>query len=297
MPGPDKKGPAAEVREFLSTRRARITPVQAGLPGYGGHRRVAGLRREEVALLAGTSVDYYVRLERGNFSGASDPVLESLAHALHLSEAALTHLYDLARASTPSGRRTTVTSSRVRPTILRLLDSMTGVPAFVRNARLDIVAADTLGRALCAPVFELPLFAQRGPVDSARFMFLDAASKEFRADWDKGGRRRGRLPAHRDGPGSARQGPDRPGELTTRSGDFARLWARHDVKFHRSGVKNLHHPLVGGLVLPCEAMDLPHDPGLRLTFYTPEPDSPEREALGLLAGCTTTGTVVPYGTD
>ncbi|MFK0106604.1 helix-turn-helix transcriptional regulator [Streptomyces sp. NPDC091217] len=299
MPDSDKKNLAAEVREFLSTRRARITPEQAGLPVYGGgNRRVAGLRREEVALLAGMSVDYYVRLERGNLGGASDSVLEGLAHALRLDEAERNHLYDLARASTLSGRRPTVTASRVRPTILRLLDAMTDVPAYVRNARFDLLAANALGRALYAPVFDSPLFAQRGPVNSARFMFLDPASRDFWADWDKGAddsvaflrTETGRAPHDK-------ALTDLIGELTTRSDDFARRWARHDVKFHRSGVKNLHHPLVGDLALPYEAMDLPSDPGLRLNFYTPEPDSREQEALGLLASWTGTGAVATAGND
>ncbi|MCF2129144.1 helix-turn-helix transcriptional regulator [Strepomyces sp. STD 3.1] len=298
MAGPDRKSLAGEVREFLSTRRARITPEQAGLPVYGGNRRVAGLRREEVALLAGMSVDYYVRLERGNLSGASDSVLEALAHALQLNEAERTHLYDLARASTPAGRRPAVTSSRVRPTILRMLDSMTDVPAFVRNARFDVVAANALGRALYAPLFDSPLFAQRGPVNSARFLFLDPAAQDFWADWDKGAddavaflrTETGRAPHDK-------ALTDLVGELTTRSNEFARRWARHDVKFHRSGVKNFHHPLVGDLALPYEALDLPSDPGLRLNIYTPEPDSPERQALDLLASWTTTGTVVPADTE
>lgn len=289
---------AAEVGDFLSTRRARITPEQAGLPVYGGKRRVAGLRREEVALLAGMSVDYYIRLERGNLAGASDSVLEGLAHALQLNEAERTHLYDLARAATPSGRRPTATASRVRPTILRLLDSMTDVPAYVRNARFDIVATNTLGRALYAPLFDSPLFAQRGPVNSARFMFLDPASKDFWVDWDKGAddavaflrTETGRAPHDR-------ALTDLIGELTTRSGDFTRRWARHDVKFHRSGVKNLHHPLVGDLALPYEAMEMPSDPGLRLNFYTPEPDSPEQEALGLLASWASTAITVSSGND
>ncbi|AZS84627.1 XRE family transcriptional regulator [Streptomyces griseoviridis] len=293
-----KKDVAAEVREFLSTRRARITPRQAGLPFHGGNRRVAGLRREEVALLAGMSVDYYVRLERGNLGGASDSVLEALAHALRLDEAERTHLYDLARAATPSGRRPTATSSRIRPTIMRLLDSMPEVPAYVRNARFDVLAANTLGRALYAPVFDSPLFAQRGPVNTARFMFLDPASRDFWSDWDKGAddavaflrTETGRSPHDR-------LLTDLVGELTTRSDDFARRWARHDVKFHRSGVKRLHHPLVGELALPYEAMELPSDPGLRLNFYTPEPDSPERQALGLLASWTGAGTAVPAVDD
>lgn len=231
-----KKDVAAEVREFLSTRRARITPRQAGLPFHGGNRRVAGLRREEVALLAGMSVDYYVRLERGNLGGASDSVLEALAHALRLDEAERTHLYDLARAATPSGRRPTATSSRIRPTIMRLLDSMPEVPAYVRNARFDVLAANTLGRALYAPVFDSPLFARRGPVNTARFMFLDPASRDFWSDWDKGAddavaflrTETGRSPHDR-------LLTDLVGELTTRSDDFARRWARHDVKFHRRG--------------------------------------------------------------
>ncbi|MGW4391786.1 helix-turn-helix transcriptional regulator [Streptomyces sp. NPDC004685] len=291
-----KKSLAAEVREFLSTRRARITPEQAGLPVYGGKRRVAGLRREEVALLAGMSVDYYIRLERGNLSGASDSVLEALAHALQLDEPERTHLYDLARAATPAGQRPTVTASRVRPTILRLLDSMTDVPAYIRNARFDILAANGLGRALYAPVFDSPLFAQRGPVNTARFMFLDPASKDFWGDWDKGAddavaflrTETGRAPHDK-------ALTDLIGELTTRSGDFARRWARHDVKFHRSGVKNLHHPVVGDLALPYEAMELPSDPGLRINFYTPEPDSREREALALLASWADTGMAASSG--
>ncbi|MPY31600.1 helix-turn-helix domain-containing protein [Streptomyces adustus] len=288
----------AEVREFLSTRRARITPQQAGLPVYGGNRRVPGLRREEVALLAGMSVDYYVRLERGNLSGASDSVLDALAHALQLDEAERAHLYDLARASTPAGRRPKVTASRVRPTILRLLDSMTDVPAYVRNARFDVLAANALGRALYAPVFDSPLFAQRGPVNTARFLFLDPAGRDFWADWDKGAddsvaflrSETGRAPHDK-------ALTDLIGELTTKSEEFARRWAHHDVKIHRSGVKRLHHPLVGDLALPYEAMELPADPGLRLNFYTPEPDSPERQALGLLASWAGTGTVVPSHHD
>ncbi|MFE9812310.1 helix-turn-helix domain-containing protein [Streptomyces sp. NPDC005548] len=299
MAGIDKENLAAEVREFLSTRRARITPEQAGLPVYGGgSRRVAGLRREEVALLAGMSVDYYVRLERGNLSGVSDSVLEALARALQFNEAERTYFYDLARAATPSGRRPTVTASRVRPTILRMLDSMANVPAYVRNARFDILAANELGRALYAPVFDSPLFAQRGPVNTARFLFLDPAGQDFWADWDKGAddsvaflrAETGRAPHDK-------ALTDLVGELTTRSDDFARRWARHDVKTHRTGTKNLHHPLVGDLALPYEAMDLPADPGLRLNFYTPEPDSREQEALALLASWAGTGTVVPSVSD
>ncbi|MEU4098334.1 helix-turn-helix transcriptional regulator [Streptomyces sp. NPDC026673] len=294
----EKRNLASEVREFLSTRRARITPQQAGLRVYGGQRRVPGLRREEVALLAGMSVDYYVRLERGNLSGASDAVLEALAHALQLDEAERTHLYDLARASTASGRRPAATTSQVRPTLLRLLDSMADVPAFIRNRRFDVLAANALGRALYAPLFDSPLFAQRGPVNSARFLFLDPASQDFWVDWHKGAD--DAVAFLRTETGKApydKALTDLIGELTTKSDEFARRWAHHDVKFHRSGLKRLRHPLVGELALPYEAMELPADPGLRLNFYTPEPDSRERDALDLLASWAGTGTVIPAASD
>lgn len=273
-----------QVRDFLVTRRNRLTPEAAGLPMYGGNRRVPGLRREEVALLAGMSVDYYVRLERGNLNGASESVLEALAAALQLDEAERAHLYDLARASTGPQRRRPTPSTRIRPSILRVLDATADVPAYVRNGRFDVLAANLLGRALYAPVFDSPLFAQRGPVNTARFMFLDPAAAEFWVDWDKGAddavaflrSESGRSPHDR-------VLVDLIGELTTRSKEFAVRWARHDVKFHRTGVKRLRHPLVGELNLPYEAMELAADPGLRLNVYTPEPDSPEQQALSLLA--------------
>jgi len=281
---------SAQVHDFLVTRRNRLTPEASGLPIYGGNRRVPGLRREEVALLAGMSVDYYVRLERGNLSGASESVLESLAAALQLDDAERAHLYDLARSSSGSPRKTSAASTtRVRPTLLRILDAMPGTPAYLRNGRFDILSANQLGRALYAPVFDSPLFAQRGPVNTARFCFLDPASGDFLVDWDQAAddsvaflrSEAGRSPHDRVLTGLI-------GELSTKSQEFATRWARHDVKFHRSGVKRLRHHVVGELALPYEAMDLPADPGLRLNIYTPEPDSPEAEALALLASWTTT---------
>ena len=267
------------------TRRNRITPEAAGLPVYGGaNRRVPGLRREEVALLAGMSVDYYVRLERGNLGGASEAVLESLAAALQLDDAERAHLYDLARTSSGGRRRTPPAPGRVRPSILRVLDAMPGTPAYIRNGRFDVLGANLLGRALYSPVFESPLFAQRGPVNTARFLFLDPAARDFWPTWEKVAddsvsflrSETGRSPHDR-------VLTDMIGELTTRSDEFAVRWARHDVGFHRSGVKRLRHPVVGDLALPYEAMDLAADPGLRLNVYTPEPDSPEQQALALLA--------------
>ncbi|MCX5387320.1 helix-turn-helix transcriptional regulator [Streptomyces sp. NBC_00083] len=276
-----------EVRKFLSTRRARLTPQRAGLPVFGGHRRVTGLRREEVALLAGMSIDYYIRLERGNLRGASDSVLDSLSRALQLDEAERAYLYDLARAATASGHRPTAATGRIRPVVLRMLDAMTDLPAYIRNGRYDILAANALGRALYAPVYDSPLFAQRGPVNTARFVFLDPGSADFWPEWEKAAddsvaflrTETGRSPQDRGL-------MELIGELSTKSDEFARRWARHDVKFQRSGVKRLHHPLVGDLALPYEALDLAADPGLRITIYSPEPDSSARQALDLLAGWT-----------
>jgi hypothetical protein len=161
-----------EIRDFLTSHRAKVTPERAGLPTYGGHRRVAGLRREEVALLAGVSVDYYTRLERGNLSGVSDGVLEALVRALQLDEAERAHLFDLARAANTTaggarGRRRP--TSRLRPAVQRLLDAMTMAPAYVRNGRLDMLGANALGRAVFAPIFETAAAAP----NIARFIFLD----------------------------------------------------------------------------------------------------------------------------
>src|SRR6476619_3361023 len=159
----------SEVREFLTTRRAKVTPAQAGLPDYSGQRRVPGLRREEVALLAGVSVDYYTRLERGNLNGASDSVLEALARALQLDDAERAHLFDLARAANAGGgiRRRRATPKRVRPGVQRVLDAITGAPAWIRNGRADVLTTNRLGRALYAPVFEDPT----RPANTARFAF------------------------------------------------------------------------------------------------------------------------------
>lgn len=289
---PDPTDITTQVRDFLVTRRNRLTPEASGLPMYGGNRRVPGLRREEVALLAGMSVDYYVRLERGNLSGASESVLESLASALQLDDAERAHLYDLTRASSGSGRRSAAASTtHVRSTLLRILDAMPGTPAYLRNGRFDILAANALGRALYSPVYDSPLFAQGGPINTARFLFLDPAATDFWVDWDKAAdesvaflrSEAGRSPHDRV---LTQLIGELIGELSTRSQDFAVRWARHDVKFYRSGIKRLRHPVVGELNLPYEAMDLPADPGLSLNIYTPQPDSPEQEALALLASWT-----------
>ena len=271
----------SEVREFLVSRRARITPEQAGLPVYGTNRRVKGLRREEAAMLAGVSIDYYTRLERGNLAGASESVLDALARALQLDEAERAHLFDLARAanSSPSTRRRTG-SNRVRPGVQRVLDAMTGAPAWVRNSRADILATNPLGRALYAPAFDDPV----RPANTARFTFLSPQAKEFYRDWDRTARDMVailRAAAGRDPYDKALS--DLIGELSTRSELFRTMWAAHDVLFHRTGRKNLHHPVAGDLDLTYEAFELPAEPGLTMVVYTAEPDTPTAEALGFLA--------------
>jgi transcriptional regulator with XRE-family HTH domain len=271
-----------EVREFLSTRRAKIGPEQAGIPLYGRRRRVPGLRREEVAQLAGVSTDYYTRLEKGNLSGASDTVLDAIAQALHLDDAERAHLFDLARAARGTAAREPRRrpQSRVRPSMQRILESMTTAPAFIRNGRLDVLAVNRLGRALYAPVFEDPT---RTP-NLARFCFLDPRADDFYPDWE--GAANTTVALLRTEAGRApydRALTDLVGELATRSDAFRTRWAAHNVRLHRTGTKHFHHPVVGDLSLAFDAMELPADPGLTLTAYTAEPGTPSAEKLVLLA--------------
>jgi transcriptional regulator with XRE-family HTH domain len=271
-----------EIREFLITRRARITPEAAGLPAYGGNRRVAGLRREEVALLAGVSVDYYTRLERGNARGVSDSVLQSLARALHLDEAERAHLFDLIRAANASVAarpRKQPTAQRVRPSVQRILDSM-ATPAYVRSWRLDILAANRLGRALFSPIFD----SQAQPPNSARYFFLDPGAPEFYTEWERQAQDIVALLRSECG----RNPNDKAlraliGELSTCSEPFRTWWATHNVRFHRTGVKRLHHPVVGDLTLTFEVMDLTADSDLQISAYTAEPGTPSHDALNFLA--------------
>jgi transcriptional regulator with XRE-family HTH domain len=269
----------AEVRDFLVTRRGRITPAEAGLPVYGGLRRVAGLRREELAMLAGLSVEYYARLERGNLRGASESVLEALARALRLSEAERAHLYDLARAANAGSRgRRAAVPQHVRPGVQRILDSMTA-PALISNARMDYLAANRLGRALYAPLFDSPLSA-----NAARFLLLDPGGADFYPDWDTAvddvvalmRAQVARTPFDK-------VLTDLIGELSARSETFRSRWARHDVRLHLTGTKRLCHPVVGDLALRFETMELPADPGLTLLIYTAEPGTQTEQALTFLA--------------
>jgi transcriptional regulator with XRE-family HTH domain len=272
----------AQVREFLISRRERITPAQAGLPAYGGsNRRVKGLRREEVALLAGVSIDYYVRMERGNLAGASDAVLDGIASALQLDEAERAHLYDLARAAQPGPPRHRRTkTSGVTDVIQQILDAITDAPAWVRNARHDMLAANRLARALYAPVLADP----RRPANNARFVYLDPAAREFFADWERAAddiaamlRSEAGINPH------DKQLVELIGELSTRSEQFRARWAAHNVRFHRTGHKRINHPVVGILDLAFEAMELPAHPGLTLLTYTAAAGTPTADSLKMLA--------------
>jgi transcriptional regulator with XRE-family HTH domain len=272
----------SEVQEFLRTRRARLTPEKANLIA-GSNRRVPGLRREEVALLAGVSVDYYAQLERGDLAGVSDEVLDALARALQLDEAETSHLFDLARAahSRPARRRRPTVGSQIRPSLQRFLDAITDAPAWVRDERMDFIATNRLGRALNAPLFADP----RRPVNNARFVFLnEEVSRQFYLDWEKGAD--DIVAAMRSYAGQRphdRQLTDLIGELVTRSDAFRTRWAAHNVRFHRTGVKRLHHPIVGDLELSYEGLDLPADPGWHLYTFTAAPGTSSDDRLRLLA--------------
>ncbi|GIF63326.1 transcriptional regulator [Asanoa ishikariensis] len=272
-----------EVRDFLTSRRERLTPEEAGVPVFGGKRRVKGLRREEVAMLAGMSTDYYTRLERGNLTGVSVPVLDGLARALRLDEAERTHLFDLAETANAAHRPTRESrrpGSRagVRLGVQRILDTIHS-PAYARNGRMDILATNRLGRALFSD-------AHRGgrTFNLARYLFLDPASQDFYREWQTVAAdcvaalrtEAGRNPYDRGL-------TDLVGELSTRSDEFRTWWATHNVKLHYTARKTLHHAIAGDLELTGEALHLPGDPGLTIITYTFEPASPTEQAVAFLA--------------
>ena len=269
-----------EIREFLTSRRGRITPEQAGLPSYGA-RRVPGLRREEVAVLAGVSVPYYTRLERGDMNGVSDGVLEGLARALQLDDAERAHLLDLARAAHPMPARARRRPAKhgVRPEVQWTLDAITGAAAFVSNDRLDLLAANQLGRALYSELYDRPA----RPINTARFVFLDPRAEVSYPEWDRVATETVailRSAAGRDP--YNRELSDLVGELATQSDEFRTRWATHNVRFHNTGIKQFHHPVVGELSLSYNRMDLAADPGLTLFTYTAEPGTRSEDALRLL---------------
>src|SRR3954470_2913066 len=272
--------PRSEIREFLTSRRARITPQQAGLPVFGDTRRVPGLRREEAAMLAGVSVDYYTRMERGNLRGVSDGVLEAVARGLQLDETERVHLFDLARTAGPTPRpRTRPAKQGVRASVQRIIDAMTDVPALVQNGRLDIFAANRLGYAVYS---EMDLAPGR-PANHGRFVFLDPRARSFFLDWDRAADDTvALLPAQAGRAPHDRNLSDLVGELSTRSEDFRVRWAAHNVRSHQTGAKHFHHPVVGDLTLTFEMLALAADPGLTLLAYSAEPGSKSHDALRLL---------------
>jgi transcriptional regulator with XRE-family HTH domain len=282
----------SDIRDFLSTRRARITPEQAGLLPGGGRRRVPGLRREEVAVLAGVSTEWYTRLEKGHITGVSEDVLQAVARALQLDEAERTYLSDLARAARPTRAPQRRSKARIRPQVQWMLDSMTGSAAFVANGRLDIVAANSLGRALHAPFFDDP----GRPANFARFQFLDPRAEDFYPDWAGAANitvallraEAGRHP-------NDTQLRELVGELSTVSEEFRTRWAAHNVRIHHNGAKSFHHPVVGPVELGYHTFDLPTEDtsGLRMTIYTAEPGTPSEDALRMLASWAATTAGVP----
>ncbi|MFE2067637.1 helix-turn-helix transcriptional regulator [Streptomyces sp. NPDC059467] len=286
-------GSRADIRDFLVSRRAKITPGQAGLPS-GSRRRVPGLRREEVAVLAGVSTEWYTRLEKGHIGGVSEDVLDAVARALHLDEDERTYLFDLARTAQPADRTPRRRKAvDIPPRVQWLLDSMTLSAALVTNGCLDIVATNALTRALFTPMFDSPTVDGRGRVNFARYYFLDPGARHFVEDWDSAAdvttallrTEAGRCP-------NDRGLRELIGELSTVSGEFRTLWGTHDVRVHHGGVKRFHHPDVGPLELTYQPLDLPistlevHS----LTIYTAQPGTPDADRLQLLASWAATGT-------
>lgn len=269
-----------EIREFLTSRRARVTPEQAGLPSYGA-RRVPGLRREEVAVLAGVSIQYYIRLERGDIKGVSESVLDAVARALQLDDAERAHLLDLARATNPMPARPRRRPAKhgVRRELQWTLDAITGAAAFIGNDRLDVLAANQLGRALYSQLYEAPV----RPVNTARFVFLDPRADASFPDWDRVAGEIVAILRSAAGPDPYnRELTDLVGELATQSEAFRARWATHNVRFHTSGTKQFNHPVVGELSLSYNLLALGADPGLTLATYTAEPGSRSEDALKLL---------------
>ncbi|OII39836.1 transcriptional regulator [Curtobacterium sp. MMLR14_014] len=271
-----------EARDFLSSRRARITPEQAGVETFGTRRRVTGLRREEVARLAGVSIDYYTRLERGNLQGVSDSVLDAIGRALQLDPAEQEHLRDLSQHQNETPRRAgrVVPVAAVRPELQYLLDVVTDAPAMIINNRQDIVAANALGFAMHSDLVAAPA----RPMNFSRFIFLDPQARNFYQDWQRAAhtnvailrREAGRTPNDKDLAALI-------GELSMRSDDFRELWAAHDVRRHYAGVKSFRHSVVGPLELHFQTLELAEDPGLSLTIYPATPGSPTADALRVLA--------------
>ncbi|MFJ2442389.1 MULTISPECIES: helix-turn-helix domain-containing protein [unclassified Streptomyces] len=270
----------AELAEFLRTRRARLKPADVGLPDYGRHRRVPGLRREELAQLAGVSVAYYTRLEQGNGRNVSTEVLDAISRALRLTGAEHAHLTHLAAPGRHKKKQTSARPQQVRPGLRRLLDAMEGVPAYVSGRRSEILAWNRMATAVFGDWGELPPRERNW----SRLVFLSPAYRDLFVEWDiKASDMVSYLRLY------AGMHPDDPelsalvGELSVKSDEFRRLWATHDVREKGHGTKLLCHPQVGELTLSYEMMTLPDDPEQSLIVYHAEPGSPSEQALRLLA--------------
>jgi transcriptional regulator with XRE-family HTH domain len=272
----------ADVREFLISRRAKISPEEVGLPA-GSNRRVAGLRRSEVATLAGVSIEYYTRLERGAISGASPEILDAISRALRLDDAERAHLFDLAHAASPVARppkRRNAKGWAPHASLQWVLDAVTAGPAFVRNGRMDLLAVNALARAFYKDVYDMP----GQPPNLARFTFLDDRAHDFHPDWDAAAEvvvsilrtEAGRDPHNKEL-------HDLVGELSTRSQEFRRLWSSHNVRHHGAGAKIFRHPVVGEMTIAYEGLEMAAEPGLTLTIYSVEPGSASEQAMCLLA--------------
>ncbi|MDN5972382.1 helix-turn-helix transcriptional regulator [Bifidobacterium crudilactis] len=269
----------SDIREFLISRRANITPEEAGIADVGGPRRVPGLRRKEVAKLAGVSLDYYIRLERGNIQGASASVLNAISRALHLSDAEHEYLLDLAkRTSGPQSQQQHGTeASTIRTSVQRVLDNM-AVPAIVHNACQDLIAANLMGRALYSPMFN-----DDGIGNIARFIFLDSRSRSFFVDWNTACETEaailrletGRDPLNRDLTALI-------GELSVGSQRFREDWAKQDVHEHRTGVKSFRHPEVGLIEVAFDVFEMPNEAGLQIVTYSAPPNTETAEKFALL---------------
>lgn len=275
-----------DIRDFLTSRRARITPAQAGLP-TSTRRRVAGLRREEVAVLAGVSTEWYTRLERGHIAGVSGDVLDAVARTLRLDDDERAYLFGLAEVSR---RRTPAPSRRrdvdVPPQVQWLLDSMTMCAAFVRNGRADVIGSNPLARAVFAPMFASATVDERGRPNLARYIFLDPGAQDFFVDWDAAGAATAALLRAQVG----REPHDRAlrglvGELSSLSREFPTRWAAHDILIRHDGVKRLHHPEIGELALTFQSLDLPRigTAEHQLITYTAEPSTKSADQLQVLA--------------
>jgi transcriptional regulator with XRE-family HTH domain len=287
-----------EASDFLRTRRARISPEAVGLTASATGRRVKGLRREEVATLAGVSAEYYNRMERGKLAGVSESVLYAVARALQLDESEEQHLFDLARAANaenavtrPAPKRTA--RSRASGRVQRLLDGMSDLPAYARNGRTDIIALNQLGAAL------MPGLVPNGkePANIARYLFLDPSSQEFYDDWERVARdmvaafriEAGRTPFDRSL-------TDLIGELSTRSDAFRTWWASHNVRLHTSATKTLHNPTVGEVEVTGEALTLASEPDVTIITYVTEPASVSKERLRVLASWAASNTTATAAT-